>query len=422
MARMPARILRPFADGRFRLLVWLLVGAMGWSGLVLLAATLLSQEPPRAGFDLTLILDAGRRVAAGQSPYLAGAVGGGTQVESLFYSYPPPVAQAASFIGGLDDTLVLAAMGILATIGLAAAAAGLAGLRGSVRAVDVVVPTLALAPFVYPFAIALLFGNVDSWYPLAYGAVLIAALGGSSRWRLGGGVALGLVTVAKLQPGSLFLWLAVAGLGAWRAGREARHGGRSGPVRPAACTVLASGVVTAGLVVSASLIAWGIGPWQDYIGVLRAGGGVDLVSPLNIGPASQLALLLGDPNVAGRIAPVIAVVALGGIAAAARWVRRPALSLAIAAVLSLIVLPITWFHYPVALVPFAIAACVTAYGTPAASRVGWLVVGAIVVAGVAVAGPVIVWGAVALVVAAVGVAVRTNERLRIPVAESSSPG
>ncbi|HYC07473.1 MAG TPA: hypothetical protein VEG29_06065, partial [Candidatus Binatia bacterium] len=127
---MPARILRPFADRRFRLLVWVVVGATGWIGLALLAATLLAQQPPKAGFDLTLILDAGRRVAAGQSPYLAGAVGGGTQVESLFYSYPPPVAQAASFIGGLGDTVVLVAMGLLATIGLAGVCAGLAGLDG----------------------------------------------------------------------------------------------------------------------------------------------------------------------------------------------------------------------------------------------------------------------------------------------------
>jgi len=409
MARMAARILRPFADRRFRLLVWLLVGAMGWVGLVLLAA--------RAGFDLTLILDAGRRVAAGQSPYLAGAVGGGTQVESLFYSYPPPVAQAASFIGGLGDTVVLAAMGILATIGLAAVAAGLAGLRDSVRAVDVVVPVLALAPFVYPYAIALLFGNVDSWYPLAYGAVLIAALDGSARWRVGGGVTLGLVTVAKLQPGSLFLWLAVAGLGAWQADRGMRAN------RPAAWSVLAAGIATVGVVVAVSVLGWGIGPWQDYIGVLRAGGGVDLVSPLNIGPASQLALLLGDPSVAGRIAPVIAVVALAGIAAAARLVRRPALSLAVAAVLSLIVLPITWFHYPVAVVPFAIGAAVAAHGTAAAARVGWLIAGAIVVAAIAIAGPVIVWGAVALVLAAVaGAAFRMGERPRSPTVESSGPG
>jgi len=172
-----------------------------------------------------------------------------------------------------------------------------------------------------------------------------------------------------------------------------------------------------------SVVGWGLGPWQDYVGVLRAGGGVDLVSPLNIGPASQLALLVGDPSVASRIAPVIAVASLVGIAAAARWVRPPMLSLALAAVLSLIVLPITWFHYPVAVVPFAVAAAVAAHGTVAAARVGWLIAGAIVVAGVAIAGPVIVWGAVVLVLAAVGAAaLRTDGRPRSPAVESPSPG
>jgi hypothetical protein len=128
---MSARHVRPFADRRFRLLVWVVVGATGWAGLILLGVTLLAQQPPHAGFDLALILDAGRRVADGQSPYLAGAVGGGTQVESLFYSYPPPIAQAASLLTGLDDGVVLAVMGLLATIGLGAVAAGLAGIGAS---------------------------------------------------------------------------------------------------------------------------------------------------------------------------------------------------------------------------------------------------------------------------------------------------
>ncbi len=81
---------RPFADRLFRRLVWLIVAAIGWTGVALLGAALYAQHPPRAGFDLALILEAGRRVAAGTSPYLAGGVGQGTQVESLFYSYPPP--------------------------------------------------------------------------------------------------------------------------------------------------------------------------------------------------------------------------------------------------------------------------------------------------------------------------------------------
>src|SRR6476661_8090559 len=98
---------RTFDDPRFRRLIWLLVGAMGWLGLVALGSVLFAKDPPQAGFDLSLILDAGRRVATGESPYVAGAVGAGTQVESLFYSYPPPIAQAASFIAGLPDGVVL---------------------------------------------------------------------------------------------------------------------------------------------------------------------------------------------------------------------------------------------------------------------------------------------------------------------------
>jgi Glycosyltransferase family 87 len=418
MARMAARFLRPFADRRFRLLVWAVLGVTGWVGLILLGATLLAQQPPHAGFDLTLILDAGRRVSAGQSPYLAGAVGGGTQVESLFYSYPPPVAQAASLLGGLDDAVVLAAMGVLATLGLGAVAAGLAGI-GRVRAVDVAIPTLALAPFIYPFAIALLFGNVDAWYPLAYGAILVSVLGGSSRWRIGGGIALALVTVAKLQPGALLLWLAIAGLGLRRASWNEGGPGEGGRW-PAAWTSLAAAVATLAVVVGASLAVGGIGPWQDYVGVLRAGGGVDLVSPLNIGPASQLALLLGDPSLAARLAPLFAVAALAGIAIAARWARPPAASLAIAAVLSLLVLPITWFHYPVALVPFAVWAGVAAQGSERVGLVGGLVALALVVAALAIVAPVIVWLAAGLVVAAVAaVPIRTVGRS--PVLPATTP-
>ncbi len=295
---------------------------------------------------------------------------------------------------------------------------------GRLRAVDVVVPTLALAPFIYPFAIALLFGNVDAWYPLAYGAVLVSILGGSSRWRVGGGIALGLVTVAKLQPGALLLWLAIAGLGMRGSGAGAGDGGRSMAERwPAAWTSLVAAVATLAVVVGASLAVGGIGPWQDYVGVLRAGGGVDLVSPLNIGPASQLALLLGDPSLATRLAPVFAVAALAGIAIAARWARPPATSLAIAAVLSLVVLPITWFHYPVALVPFAVWAGVAAHGTERAALVGGLIAVALVVAGLAIAAPVILWLAVGLVVAAVAaVPIRTVGRSPVPLASTPAEG
>jgi hypothetical protein len=418
---------RPFADRRFGRLVWAVIGIIGWSGVVLLGGLLLAQQPPKAGFDLTLILDAGRRVAAGQSPYLAGAVGSGTQVENLFYSYPPPVAQAAVVIGGLSNGAVLALVGVLATAGFGAVAAALRRLRhghalsaaqaagialradhtgrgfGTGEALDVVLPTLALAPFVYPFAVALLFGNVDAWFPLAYGGVLLAVSGASRTWRIGGGIALGLVTVAKLHPAALLGWLAIRG---FRPGTSVSGtpGGMLRPGRrtlPAEWATLGAALGTILVVVGASLVVGGIGPWQDYVGVLRAGTAVNLVTFLNIGPASQLALLAGDPGVAASVTPVVTIAALAVTAGAAWAVRRTDLSLATAAASSLVVSPITWFHYPVALLPFAVAAWVAARGTPAAPRTAGLLIAALVVAALAIAAPVAVWIAVALALVAI---------------------
>ena len=385
-----------FAEPRFRRLIWLLVGGLGWIGLLALGVALFAKRPPQAGFDLALILDAGRRIAAGQSPYLAGAVSAGTQVESLFYSYPPPVAQLASLVGGLSDGLVLAVVGVGAVGGFGFVVRSLAAVspaRTTWDLIDVVLPALALAPFIYPFAIALLFGNVDAWFPVAYGALLLAVLGGSRRWRVAGGIALGLAALAKLYPGLLIGWLAVRGLRAWT------RDGRSGV--PADWFTLAIAIATGLVAVGLSALVGGLDPWRDYIGVLRAGTGADFVSTLNIGPASQLALLAGDPAVATRVAPIAALVAIVVTAAAAWLVRTPAASLALGATASLVLSPITWFHYPVALLPFGAWAWVAVrHGTGRAAVAG-LIGGAVVLAGVAIAAPVAVWLAVGLVLVAV---------------------
>ncbi len=387
---------RTFADPRFRRLIWLLVGALGWIGLVALGSVLFAKDPPQAGFDLALILDAGRRVGAGVSPYLAGAVNAGTEVESLFYSYPPPVAQAASLIAGVSNGIVLLTAGLGAVAGFALVVRSLAAeapARSRWDVVDVVLPTLALAPFIYPFAIALLFGNVDAWFPLAYGALLLAVVGGTRRWRLIGGVALGLAALAKLYPGLLLGWLAVRGLLHWI--RDGRMG------VPSDWFTLAVAVVTDLAVVGVSVVAGGLGPWRDYVGVLRAGTGADFVSTLNVGPASQMALLLGDPTMATRAAPFVALATILLTAAVAWRVGSVASSLAIAAILSLVLSPITWFHYPVALLPFAAWAWVVVRRGNGRGTVGGLLAGALILAGAAIAAPVVVWLAVALVLVAV---------------------
>ncbi|HYX11017.1 MAG TPA: hypothetical protein VE817_03485, partial [Candidatus Acidoferrum sp.] len=341
----------PFADPRFRRLVWSIVGILGWLGLIALGLSLFAQRPPRAGFDLTLILDAGRRVADGQSPYLAGSVTTGTQVEDLFYSYPPPVAQVASLVGRLSNGSALAVFAVLAILGFAAVAVGMArqpvsgdpvrddaGGRRSGAALDVLAPALGLGPYVYPFAIALLFGNLDATFPFVYGAVLLAVSSRSVGWRLAGGVGLGLITVAKLHPGALLGWLAVRGLRDLRSRAGASQTAPSNPSapwrRPRPWTTLALAIGAIVVVVVISLGVGGSGPWIDYLAMLRAGTGAAFSSSLNIGPASQLALALGDPASTPRLAPFVSVVALGVTALAAFAVRSTLLSFAIAAAAS----------------------------------------------------------------------------------------
>ena len=414
-------LFRPFRDRRFRRLVWVVVGVTGWAGLIALGATLLAARPPQAGFDLTLILDAGRRVAAGLSPYAPGAVSAGTRAEDLFYSYPPPIAQAASLVAGLSTGAALVLSGLGATVGLGLVAGGFVGRGRAARALDLVLPTLALAPFVYPFAIALLFGNLDAWFPFAYGAVLVAVLrsdgargqsdGTRGRWGIVAGIALGLATIAKVYPGALLGWLAIRGVRAWIGSRYATRRGL-----PAEWAVLGVAVVTIGVVAGVSVTVGGIGPWEDYVGVLRAGATAQLAGALNIGPASQLALLDGAPSLAAHLAPVIGAAALLVIALAAWFVRRVSLSLAIAAVASLVVSPITWFHYPVAILPFAVAAWALASSAAGArgsgagagavtgaGSVAGLLVAALVVAGASIAAPVAVWIAVGLVLVALAI-------------------
>jgi Glycosyltransferase family 87 len=393
---------RPLANRGFRRLIWLLIGAIGWVGLILVGVALITERPPQAGFDLRVILEAGRRVTAGTSPYLAGAVAQGTQVASLFYSYPPPVAQAASIIGGLPVGLVLVATDVAATLGFAAVVAALVRRKspGS-SAIDTVLPALALAPFVYPFAIALLFGNVDVWFPVAYGGALLAAAGGTSGWRLGGGIAIGLVSLAKLHPAAILGWLAIRGLADRRRDGTPNDGvSPRGRVASTAWPTLGVALVIVVAVVAVSLAIWGTSPWAEYLNLLRLGTEANFVSRLNVGPASQLALLTGDPGLAPRLAAAVTVAALAIAAASAWFVKSATLSLAIAAAASLVVSPISWFHYPVAMLPFAAAAWVQARGT---ARAGWtagLLIAALIVAALSISEPVAVWLAVGLVVLA----------------------
>jgi hypothetical protein len=306
----------------------------------------------------------------------------------LFYSYPPPVAQAMTLLAWMPNGLVLVLWGIGATLGFGLVAARLA--NASDRPTwPMAVRAIAIAPLVLPFAVAVLFGNLDVWYPLAYGALLLTALpGASGRTQVAGGIAVVVISIAKLQPAPLLLWVAL------RAYRD--HGGAQGRVLTAA--------VAAGLgILALSLVVGGVQPWIDYVQVVKAGAGADLVDPRNIGPVSLIAQATGlDANALRWLqVAVIAGVVIATAIAASR-IRDPLFSLALAGAASLVTLPVTWYHYPAALLPVCVALAIR-WRTARP----WLIF-AIVLADVAIVSLPIVWLAVAVVVALAAKSVRRD--------------
>jgi len=378
--------------------VCLVVAALGWANVAILGRAMLGRNPPAAGFDLELLLNAARRVAAGNSPYDPGAVAQGLQARDLFYSYPPFVAQVLAPFGGLTTWLVLAGWCLGAGAGLVLIAALVARApigrpAGALPALslDSALLAFAAAPLFFPFTVALLFGNVDAWFPLLFGAVaLTLAWHGPAPSRatsIAGGVALAVASSVKLHPGTMVVWLAARRPAA---GSRWPHG-----------TVLAAAIATGMAILAVSLLVGGVGPWRDYIAYLSLGSAADLTSRVNIGPASQLALLAGDSGLARPLAVGFAGVAVIATIAAARLVRDPLESMSWAIVASLIVLPVTWYHYPVALIPIALVAWTRSRGAARARSVTVVLAAVVVVADVAVALPVAIWLAVILLFVAV---------------------
>ena len=122
--------------------------------------------------------------------------------------------------------------------------------------------------------------------------------------------------------------------------------------------------------IALSLLVGGIGPWADYVTVLRASTVVDLLDPRNLGPAVQISLALGlDQSAIAPIQSVVVVLALGVAVVSALAVDDPLESLLWAASASLVVLPVTWFHHFAVLVPFGVAALARGWdGRPGSRR------------------------------------------------------
>ncbi len=369
----------------------LIVGVVGWIGLIWIGASLYASTPPKAGFDFELLLQAGRDVVAGRSPYDPALVAGVAPVaESLFYSYPPVVAQAMVFVAWIPSSIAFVAWDVAAVAGLAAIAAALGRRLAPARpTASIVIPVLALAPLCFPFAIGLLFGNLDVFFPLLYGAMLLAVIPvASSAAERGGGLALATAAMAKLHPASLAAWFGVRALGGDR---------RSG-------RVLTIAVALGAVLLAGSVLVFGVATWVDYLAVVRAGSNADLVDVRNAGPAVQLALLLGQDDRFARTVQIVGAASVLVISAvAARRVADPVESLAWGAAASLATLPVTWFHYPSALIPFGLAALLRSSGTPAARSVRAWIAGALVMAALAIAILPLLWVAIGLVLVAVRV-------------------
>ena len=368
--------------------IWVVLGVVGWVGLVWLGSQMYGTDPRTAGFDLELLLRAGREVAAGRSPYDVAIVAGAAPVaEQLFYSYPPIVAQFMAIFAGVPSGVMLVAWDAAAVLGLAAIAALVARrFAPDLPPLSVAIPVLCLAPIVFPFAVGLLFGNLDVFFPLLYGLLMLGVAGSRDGLApISGGAAAAVASATKLHPASLVIWLAVRAV-------------RSDVARRALLATVVTGVA----IVAISLLIGGLSVWSEYISVVRAGSDADLVDPRNAGPAAQIALLTGAGESFARTLQIPVTLLALAVTIVAAWSRPdPVESLAWAAAMSLVVLPVTWFHYPAAMIPFALVALLRARRTTAATQVAAIIAAAATVSIVAIAMLPLIWLAVGLVIAAV---------------------
>jgi hypothetical protein len=373
-------------------LTLLVIGTIAWVGLVFNGVRLAQAGPPGVGFDLELLIEAGRKAASGSPMYSPALLAGQTvPAQSLFYSYPPFVGQLMALIAWLPSPLVLVLWVVAATTGLAAVGASVARrLNPTISAMAVALSLVAFAPLVMPYAIAVLFGNFNMFFPALYGLILLAALArpGDRRSRLIGGLALGIAAATKVHPAALGLWFLIRGF------RERRDGRR-----PEAWDVVLVAVGTGGALIAVSLLVAGVNPWLDYVAVVRASSGATLLDHRNYGPAAQLGLALGLGETTVRVIHGAVLAGAIGVTAWSAWARMsPVLGFGLAAIASLVILPVTWIHYPAALLPFAVAALASAR-TDSRYLTGLMLAAGVLVF-VAIALPPLLWVGVALVVVA----------------------
>jgi alpha-1,2-mannosyltransferase len=274
-------------------------------------AAILATAGATWGYDYQAYALGARRLLDGLPLYdpgvdLAGAFG-------IFY-YPPPFAVAVVPFELLGDPLGLYAWTAL-LIGSMVAAIALMPVPASLRWT-----ILLLAGLNWPVMYALKLGQVT---PIL---LLVFVLGWRSLDRASRlGVAIGIGTLIKIQPGLIGVWAILTGR--WRA------------------ALVGFAVVAAACLATLPLI--GVGSWQEYLALLRRVSS-PVETPHNFTPGAVLFQAGLDAGLAGAIQLVVMVATLGLVIIAARRLPTSA-GYVVAVVATQLISPLLWDHYAVIL-------------------------------------------------------------------------
>jgi alpha-1,2-mannosyltransferase len=301
-------------------------------------------------FDLRIYRAAAGLVVHGRRLY-------DTRMFGFYFTYPPLAAVAfvpLTVVGFAADRVAMTAVNLAALIALMACASRLAGWRGDpARRWALALAAAAVALWLEPVLTTIGYGQID----LVIALLVVADLTRSDRARTKGAL-IGVAAGLKLTPAIFIVYLLATG-------RRRAAGVATGTL---AATIAAGFAVLPG----SSARYWG--------GLFLDSGRVTGRADAGGGPADQSlrgALIRLDPALGAdhRWVPIVAVVALAGLALAVRAGRRgdEGTGFALCAITGLLASPISWTHHWALAVPALLVLAVRARSRH--SRPGWLAAG-----------------------------------------------